>query len=304
MASLEPLAYLNGEWIAATAMRLPVHDAGFVFGATITDLCRTFRHRLFRWPDHLSRFRRGCEYAHTGLAGSDDELTAIAERLIAHNTKLIAAADDLALVLFATPGPIGYYAGLPGGAGDGPPTCGMHTFPLPWARYRPLFTRGAHLVVPRTRHIPAACVDPRIKQRSRLGWWLAEQEARAVDASAAALLCDLDGHVTETAAANFLIVKDGTIVSPPPAAVLEGISVHVTRELCAAERIPFEERALSVDECLAADEALLTSTPYGVAGVSRLNGKALPWPGPTLTRLQRAWNQTAGIDIAAQIVGD
>jgi branched-chain amino acid aminotransferase len=303
MASPQPLAYLNGEWIAATEMRLPVHDAGFVFGATITDLCRTFGHRLFRWPDHLARFRRGCQYAGIGLP-SEDELTAIADRLIAHNTRLIAATDDLVLVLFATPGPIGYYAGLPGGAGDGPPTCGMHTFPLPRARYRPLFTRGAHLVVPGTRHVPAQCVDPRIKQRSRLSWWLAERQARAIDANAAALLCDLEGHVTETAAANFLIVKDGTVFAPPAACVLEGISLQVTRELCAADAIPFEERLLSIDDCIAADEALLTSTPYGVAGGSRLNGKALPWPGPMLTRLQQAWNQVAGIDITRQIMAD
>src|SRR5262249_21739352 len=137
---------------------------------------------------------------------------------------------------------------------------------------------------------------------SRLGWWLAEQEARAIDAGAAALLCDLDGHVTETAAANFLIVKDGTIFSPPAESVLEGISLRVTRELCAAGGIPFAERALSVDDCLAADEALLTSTPYGLAGVSRLNAQPLPWPAPTLTRLQQAWNKIVGIDIAKQIL--
>src|SRR5438445_4028527 len=231
----EPRAYLNGDWIAAGRMALPVHDAGFVFGATITDLCRTFRHRLFGWPDHLARFRRGCHYAGIALASSDEQLTALANELIAHNTKLIADSDDLALIVFATPGPVGHYAG-PAGA-DGPATLGMDKFPLPWARYRPLFTRGAHLIVPATRHVPAACIEPRIKQRSRLHWWLAARQASELEPGAAALLCDIDGHVTETAAANFLIVKNATILSPPQGSILDGISLRLTRELCAAQGI-------------------------------------------------------------------
>ena len=298
----EPLAYLNGDWLPAERMALPVHDAGFVFGATITDLCRTFRHRLFRWPDHSARFRRGCQYAGIVLASSDEQLTAIADKLIAHNVGLIAPDDDLALVVFATPGPLGHYAGP--AAADGPATLGLHTFPLPWVRYRPLFTRGAHLIVPATRHVPAACVDPRIKQRSRLHWWLATQQASALESGATALLCDLSGHVTETAAANFLIVKNGTVISPPPEAILGGISLGVTRELCAAQTIPFDARSLTVEDCLAADEALLTSTPYGVAGVSRLDGRPIPWPGPRLTQLQCAWNDLVGLDIARQITGE
>src|SRR5205823_12749446 len=112
-------------------------------------------------------------------------------------------------VLLATPGPIGYYAGQPGGPGDAPPTLILHTFPLPFARYARLFQEGARLVIPSTRHIPAACVDPRVKQRSRLHCWRAERESRRLEAGAAALLLDLDGHATETAAANFLLVRGG-----------------------------------------------------------------------------------------------
>src|SRR5438128_7629870 len=170
----EARAFLNGDWIAARELTLPVHDAGFVWGATITDLCRTFRHRLYRWPDHLARFRRGCEYAHLDLAWTDAQVTQTAETLVAHNATLIAAHDDLVLVVFATPGPIGYYVGQPGGAGEAEATFAMHTFPLPWARYRPLLERGAHLLIPETRQVPAACADPRVKQRSRLHWWRAE----------------------------------------------------------------------------------------------------------------------------------
>jgi branched-chain amino acid aminotransferase len=298
----QALAYLNGRLIPAAEAVLPLHDAGFVLGATITDLCRTFRHQLFRWPDHLARFRRSCAYAQIYPPVSVDELTDAAQRLAGHNADLLAPEQDLALVIFVTPGPIGYYGGLDGGLGDAPPTFGMHTFPLPLARYRRLFQEGAHLVIPSTRHIPPECIDPRIKQRSRLHWWLAEQEARLVEPGATALLLDTGGHVTETAAANLLIVQGGKVLSPPRTSVLGGISLQVVEELCGELGIGFEERPLGLYDCLSADEAMLASTPYCLAGVSRISGTPLPWPGKVFQRLLQAWGERVGLDVRRQIL--
>jgi branched-chain amino acid aminotransferase len=298
----EPLAYLNGQFSPQSAARLPLHDAGFVFGATVTDLCRTFRHQLYRWPDHLARFRRSSQAAYIEVFLSDEELTRLASRLVSHNAALQPPEQELALVLFATPGPIGYYAWLEGGVGDGPPTFGMHTFPLPYARYRYLFQQGAHLVTPSTRHVPAQCVDRRIKHRSRLHWWLADREARQ-ESRAIPLLLSLEGHVTETAAANFLLVRSGTVLSPPDDAILGGISLQVVRELCTELRIPFHEQLLTPADCLAADEAFLTCTSFCIAGVSRINGTPIPWPGPVFQRLLAGWSASVGADIAGQIRG-
>src|SRR4051794_39428849 len=225
----QPLAYLNGRFLVQGEACLPLHDAGFVWGATVTDLCRTFRHRLFRLPDHLARFRQSCQLARVPQLLTDNELTDLAERLIAHNGALLTAEQELALVLFATPGPIGHYAGL---SGHGPPTLGIHTFPILFERYARLFREGATLLVPSVRHLPAACLDPRIKQRSRLSWWLVEQEAHDADPMSSALLLDENGHVTETAAANLLIVRDGKVLSPCRERILNGISLRVIEELC------------------------------------------------------------------------
>jgi branched-subunit amino acid aminotransferase/4-amino-4-deoxychorismate lyase len=298
-----PLSYVNGQFLPQAAAGLPLHDAGFVWGATVTDLCRTFRHKLYRLPDHLARFRRSCRAAHIDPPATEDEVGRAAEELVANNTGMLAPELDLALVLIATPGPVGYYAGQEGGAGEAAATLILHTFPLPLARYRRLVQQGAHLVIPSTRHVPAACVDPRIKQRSRMHWWLAEQEARRADPAATALLLDADGHVTETAAANFLAVRGGMVLSPPRSSVLEGVSLAVVEELCGSLGIPYAERILSAYDCVTADEALLASTPYCLAGVSRIDGTAVPWPGPVLRRLLAAWGEAVGLDIHGQILG-
>lgn len=302
MTPPEALAYWNGRLVPAAAAQLPLHDAGFVLGATVTDLVRTFRHRLFRLEDHLARFRRSCQAARVPQPVPDAELARVAGELVAHNAALLGPDDDLALVLFATPGPIGAYAGLPGGPGDGPPTLGMHTFPLPFARYRRLFQEGARLVTPRTRHVPPSSVDPRIKQRSRLHWWLAEREAQDIEPGASALLLNESGHVTETAAANFLIVRGGTVLTPPRSSVLNGVSLQVVEELCAGLGIPFAEHPLTPEDCRAADEALLSCTSFCLAGVSRINGTPLAHPGPVFERLLAAWSQLVGREIRGQIL--
>jgi branched-chain amino acid aminotransferase len=300
----EPWAYLNGEFLPQSRLHLSVHDAGFVFGATASDLCRTFSHRLFRLADHLNRFRSSCRYTRIPLLLSDSDLSQVAERLVADNAKLLSLEQDLALVMFATPGTIGYYAGQAGGTGNGVPTLCLHTYPLPFQRYVPLFEEGARLVTPSIRRASSAVIDPRAKQRSRLHWWLAEQEAHQTDPAASALLLDDDNHVTETASANFLAVRNGTVLSPPRESILGGISLQTVRELCAELDIRFEERPLSVYDCINADEALLTSTPYCLAGVSRINGVSLPWPGPVWLSLLERWNHLVAVDIRQQILAN
>ncbi len=283
--------------------RLDLHDAGFVMGVTVTDLCRTVRHRLYRWEDHFARFRNSCRAAQLYPPVPENELSRIAHELVAHNAGLIQPGDDLVLVLFVTPGPIGYYAGMAGGLGDAAPTFGMHTFPLPLARYRRLFSAGAHLAVPATRQVPSVCVDPRIKQRSRFAWWLAGREVQFAHpgGEAMAVLLDEHGCLTETASANLLIVKDGVVQSPPRHTILGGISLLVVEELCRDLGMAFVEEPLSVHDAYTADEMMLTSTPWCLCGVSRFNGVPVPWPGAVFQRLLAAWSERIGLDIRGQI---
>ncbi len=300
----EPIAYLNGRFLPQSEAGLSLHDTGFVMGVTVTDLCRTFRSQPFRLADHLARFRASCDAAGVAQTLTDERLTELVASLVAHNAKLLPADGDLAVVLFATPGPIGYYLGEAGGPGDGPATLGIHSFPLPFGRYQKLFTEGARLVIPETRHVPGESVDPRIKQRSRMHWWLADREARRLDPGASALLLDHDEWVTETAAANLLLVRDGVVFTPPHTSVLGGISLLVTRELCAEAGIPHQERHLTTDDCYAADEAMLTSTPYCLAGVRMIDRTLLNWPGPVFERLLAAWNGRVGLDLRRQILSN
>ncbi|MBM3993472.1 MAG: hypothetical protein FJ303_04885 [Planctomycetes bacterium] len=298
----EPLAFLNGRLLAQSQAHLTLHDAGFVFGATVTDLCRTFRHKLYRFEPHLARFRASCRSASIDLAFDDATITDLAKKLIQNNAELVDAKDDLALVLFATPGPVGFYLGEPTRPGE-KPTFGMHTYPLPFTRYRPWIEHGIALATPRVRAAPTTCVDPHIKQRSRMHWWLAECETRRTNPGAQALLLDLAGNITETASANVVLVKNGVLVAPPLGSVLEGVSLGVVSDFAAALGLGMERRSVTLADCYAADEAILTCTTYCIAGVRQINHQAIQCPGPILERLHTAWSAEVGLDIHGQILG-
>src|SRR5262249_22270056 len=147
------------------------------------------------------------------------------------------------------------------------------------------------------------CWSPQVKCRSRMHYYLAEKEVQRIDAQANALLLDLDGNVTETGTANFLFVNRGCIVSPPRERILPGISLAIVRRLTTKLGLSWEERTFQVHHVMHADEAFLTSTPYCILPVTRLNSGAIGTgrPGPVFRRLLDAWSQEVGLDIQQQI---
>ena len=101
-----------------------------------------------------------------------------------------------------------------------------------------------------------------------------------------------DGFLTEGAACNVWIVKDGKVIGPPKDnLILEGIRYGLMEALCHAEAIPLECRRIARDEVFAADEVLLTSAGKEVLPVVRIdeqmigNGK----PGARFAQLYAAY---------------
>jgi len=113
----------------------------------------------------------------------------------------------------------------------------------------------------------------------------------------------LDEHdrVSETSTANLLIYTAG-LASPPPGSVLPGISLAEVRQLAAGLGVDFHDRPLTLGDVAAADEVFLSSTPFCLIPVTRLDGRLIGGgvPGPMFARLIAAWNRHVGLDIPAQ----
>jgi branched-subunit amino acid aminotransferase/4-amino-4-deoxychorismate lyase len=299
----EPLVFLNGRFVPASQAHLAVFDAGIVLGATVTEMTRTFRQKPWRLEDHLDRLFRSLRYTRMDIGCSKEDLMRITRELVESNMRLADPEDELGIIQFVTAGEYPTYAGTAGRPARTTPTVCVHTFPLPFEMWAEKLANGAHLVTPSIRHVPPQCYDPKMKYRSRMHFYLADLEAREVDRDASALLLDLEGNVTETSGANFLMVGNGTIISPTTRNTLPGISRAMVIELAAKLGIAFCERDLQVYDVVNAAEAFTTSTPYCLLPVTRVNGIPVGdgRPGPIFHRLLGAWSAAVGVDIERQI---
>ena len=292
------VAWVNGRFVAAAEAVIPVGDAGFVFGATVTEQLRSFSGRLFLPAEHAARF--SCSLAIVGieLAWRVDDLFAIAAEVTARCHAAGRAGSDLGVVVFATPGDApAQHHGRPG-----TPRVMIHAFPLAFASWAGAYDTGVALRSVATTQIPSSSWPIELKCRSRMHYHLADREARAVEAGARAILLHTDGRVSETSTANMVIANENTLRTPPHGDALSGVSLGHLRTLARAEGLSFCETPLTRSDVAAADEILLTSTPNCLLPVTRFDGVAVGGgrPGPLFGRLLAAWSRDVGLDIAAQ----
>ncbi len=301
----ERIVYLTDGFVPESQAHISIADAGIVMGATVTEMTRTFRRKPYRLRDHVERLYRSFKYARLGqLEIGREEMVALTEKLIEHNAPLESDGVELGVVHFITPGLFRNYLGGAAGVGKMTPTVCIHSFPLRLNLFRRGLAEGFHAVTPPTRHIPPQCLDPKLKYRSRLHWWIADREAKAVDPAAVTLLLDLEGNITETSGANFMLVRDGVIYSPTTRNILLGVSRKAALEIAAGLGITVVEKDLQLYDAITADEAFVTTTPFCIGAVTRINGLPVGdgTPGPVFEKLLAAWSEEVGVDIRKQVL--
>ena len=300
----EPITYLKGKFVPVSECTLPVYDLGIVLGAAVTDLLRTFNQKPYRLDDHVLRLYRSCKYARIEPPVSLDESKEISLKLIEHNSAL-APGRELGLVYYMTAGENAIYAGAAGMPDKLYPTYVQHTFPLPFQLWREMFTKGVHCVTPSPRHWPPECVSSKVKNRNRLHMWIGDQEAHLADPHCVALYLDIHGNIAETSGSNFVIFRDNQVISPHRRNILWGISLTVLEEILATVDIPLIERDIQTYDVVNAEEAWLTTTPYCLAPVVKMNGVPVGdgQPGKMWRRLIDAWSKIVGKDVYREVAG-
>ena len=117
-------------------------------------------------------------------------------------------------------------------------------------------------------------------------------------------MLDPDGFIAEGSGTNFLMVKDGKIISPEGRNMLRGVSrQYIIDFLCPKLGIPFEEKNIEPYDVYNADEAFMAGTPFCVLPVTKLNntdigdGKV----GPIYKKLLKTWGDVNNVDVEKQI---
>lgn len=267
------MIYLNGDFLPIEEARVPVLDRGFIFGDGVYEVIPVYSHKPFRLAEHLLRLQHSLDGIRLQNPHSDEEWSSLVEQIIASND-----GDDQYLYLHVTRGVARRDHAFPKGV---IPTVFIMSNPL-LAPPRELLATGVAAITADDNRwlrcdIKAISLLPNVLLRQM-----------AIDAGAMETVLLRDGFMTEGAASNIFLAKDGVLLAPPKNhLMLPGITYDVVLELAAAEKIPCEVREVSEYELRTAQELLLTSSTREIMPITRLDGKPVGEgkPGVMFARL-------------------
>ena len=262
--------YLNGQYMPIEQATVSVLDRGFIFGDGVYEVIPVYSRRAFRLQEHLRRLQHSLDGIRLANPHDVAAWTSIVEGLIERNE-----GYDQYLYLHITRG---------AAKRD-------HAFPNPcvaptvFAMSSPLLHPPAELLHAGVGAVTAE--DNRwlrcdIKAISLLPNVLLRQ--MAVDAGCAETILIRDGEfLTEGAASNIFVVKNGVLLAPPKDhLMLPGITYDVVLELAAMHGIPHRVRKIFASEIFDADELLMTSSTKEVLAITTVDKKPVGSGAPGL----------------------
>jgi len=265
--------YLNGEFLAPEAARVSAFDRGFIFGDGVYEVIPVFGGRLFRLPQHLARLDSSLREIRLVNPLAAGEWQKIFERLVD-----IQGGGDLSIYLEVTRGVAPRDHAFPPKV---TPTVFAYAAPLKYPPKEQVEQGISAITAPDIRWLRCD-----IKAIALLPNALLRQQA--IDAGTAEAILLRDGFMTEGAASNIFVIKNGRAVTPPKGPlILPGVTRDLVLELALAHGVPCAEAAVSETELRNADEVWLTSSTKEVLAITRLDGKPVGngKPGPLHARL-------------------
>lgn len=258
--------YLNGEFVRAESAMISPFDRGFIFGDGVYEVIPVFGARLFRLPHHLQRLRHSLAAIDLAAPLSSEQWRHVLQRLVDE-----AGGGDQSLYLQVTRGVAPRNHAFP-----------KNTEPTVFA-----YTQKKAFAAKSAQQSGAAvitAVDIRwlrcdIKSTSLLAAVMLREQAERAGAIETILI--RDGLVTEGAASNIFLVRDGVLITPPKGQfILPGITRDLVLELAREHDIPLQERDVKQDELLQAQEVWITSSTNEIKAVASIDGAAVSKGAP------------------------
>ena len=299
--------WMNGELIPEAEAKISVYDSALMFGDMVFEMTRSFGKQQFKLREHLERLYAGLKILRIPLEMTIDEMERHCQETIEANDPLFSRDDEHRLMIDISRGILGIYQAVEG-LRKGPNII-IADFPLRWTvvGMGHLFDSGINAVITSQRAIPATLMDPKVKNRSRIHYLMANIEASNFSGEDNwPLLLDPDGFIAEGTGDNFFIIKNNTIISPEPRNILRGVSrAYILEELAPQLGMPVVEKNIDPYDVYTADEAFMSGTPFCMLPVTQLNGLLIGngQVGKRFKALLGCWSQNIGIDIEAQIKG-
>ncbi len=267
---MTPKCYLNGQILPLSEAKVGITDIGLLRGFGIYEGLVTHNRKPFMLADHLARFRRSAAKMSLTVPVSDQDIDAAIRSLVESNV----APDKEALIrIILTGGPaIGVIEYNPS-----TPTMFIlvDTFsPLE----REYIEHGCKV------HLVEYHRDlSEIKSINYIKTVLLQKERK--EHGALEVVYTWQGKVLECGGSNIFIVKDGKLITTKDEIVL-GITRKAVFDV-AKPHFEIEEREMTVDELLSADEVFITGSFKEVVPVVKVDDHTIGngAPGPVSKRV-------------------
>jgi D-alanine transaminase len=279
--------YLNGEFSTLRDAKVSVLDRGFIFGDGVYEVVPAYAGRPFRFDEHMARLDRSLAEMRIANPMSHGQWRDLVLQLIAAYAKTVdkpAEQTDQLVYIQITRG------------------VAMRDHAMPPGLTPTVFVTSNRLYLypDQERAKGVACVTAddfrwkkaHVKSTSLAAAVLARQISADVGATETVMF--RDGFLSEAAASNMWVVKDGKLMgTPKDNLVLEGIRYGLFETLCREAGIPFELRRISRAEVFAADELLVSSATKEVLPVTLLDGQPIGTgrPGPIYQALYAGYQR-------------
>ncbi len=275
------IVYVNGAYVDESEAVVSIFDRGFVMADAVYEVTTVIDGKLIDYPGHAARLKRSLRELELAEPVSDDNLLAIHRELVARN----GVVNGLVYLQVSRGNP------------------GDRDFVHP----DPAVVKPTLVMYTQTKAAPEDIASGRdgwkvisvpdlrwgrrdIKTVQLLYPSMAKMMAKAAGVDDAWLT--EDGLVTEGTSNNVHIVKDGVLITRDLSHdILHGITRAAVLRLAREAQIKVEERAFTIAEAQAADEAFSTSAGAFVTPVTEIDGVAVGngKQGPLARRLREIY---------------
>jgi D-alanine transaminase len=279
--------WLNGQMSTLQDAKVSVLDRGFIFGDGVYEVVPAYEGRPFRFQEHMNRLDRSLGELRIRNPMDRRAWRKLVDDLVAAYAAHVGKKPEETNQLV--------YLQVTRGVAMRDHVMPPDIEPTVFAMVNRLY-----IYTPEERAKGVLCVTAddfrwkkaHIKSTSLAGAVLSRQ--MSADAGGNETIMFRDGWLSEAAASNVWVVKNGVVLGPPKDnLVLEGIRYGLLEELCEQAGIPFELRRVSRGEVLAADEIVLSSATKEILPCTTLDGKPVGngRPGPIYEKLFAGYQQ-------------
>ncbi|NCO86752.1 MAG: D-amino-acid transaminase [Rhodobacterales bacterium] len=273
--------YVNGDYLPEDQARVSVFDRGFLMADGVYEVTSVLGGKLVDFDGHMVRLARSLAELDLAAPATPEELLAIHRELL----RLNDVTDGMVYLQITRGAPADRDFAFPDPAVT-PSTLVLFTQSKPGLADSPLARTGIKVI---------SIEDIRWGRRDIKTVQLLYPSMGKMMAKKAG--CDdawmvEDGHVTEGTSNNAYIVRGKTIVTRHLGnEILAGITRAAVLRFAREAQMQVEERAFTIDEARAADEAFVTSATTFVMPVVEIDGTPVGagTPGPVARRLREIY---------------